>query len=294
METILGAGYSGDPGDALLVDRAILGEKAALEALIRKHQDWIFNIVLRMVGSPQDAEDVAQEILIKLMTKLSTFEKRSGFRTWLYRIVVNHVLTMRRRPWERMFSSFERHGSLIDRLPASDSGLPARNPAEEKLLEWETRAGCLSGMLLCLDRPQRMALVLSSLFGADSTLGGELLETTSENYRQILSRARKQLANFMNERCGLLNESNPCRCRRKTQAAIDAGLVDPDNLRFDMKYLHRVKDFVAEETHRVDAGMEAKLHGILRDQPLYSAPDFKRVLRILLRRGDLGRIVNFN
>ena len=291
MEHMLAPGYSGDPGDAALVDRAIAGEKAALEALVRRHQGWIFNIVLRMVGNPQDAEDVAQEILIKLMTKLSTFEKRSSFRTWLYRIAVNHVMTMRRRPWERLFSSFDRQGRLIDRLALAEP--PGWDPAEAKLLEMETRAGCLSGMLLCLDRPQRMALVLSTLFGADSTLGGELLETSAENYRQILSRARKQLANFMNERCGLLNEANPCRCRRKTLAAIESGLVDPRHLRFHMKYLSRVKDFVAEETHKADS-IETRLQGVLRDQPLYKAPDFKRVLRVILRRGDLGRIVNFN
>jgi RNA polymerase sigma factor (sigma-70 family) len=293
LENIFGADYSGDLGDSLLVDRAQQGEKAALEALIRKHQEWIYNIVLRMVGSPHDAQDVVQEILIKLITKLSTFEKRSGFRTWLYRIVVNHVFTMRRRPWERMFSSFDKQADLIDGLAPSDSAPPERNTVEEKLLVWEARSGCLSGMLLCLDRPQRMALVLSSFFGADSALGGELLETTPQNYRQILSRAKKQLTNFMNEKCGLMDEANPCRCARKTQSAIEAGLVDPDNLRFDMKYLDRIKDFVAEETHKLDAGSEMRLHGILRDQPMYKSPDFKRVLRIMLRRGDLGRIINF-
>ncbi len=293
MENIFGADYSGDIGDASLVDRAQQGEKAALEALIKKHQEWIYNIVLRMVGSPQDAQDVVQEIFIKLITKLSTFEKRSSFRTWLYRIVVNHVLTMRRRPWERMFSSFDKQADLIDSLAPSDSELPRRNPVEEQLLVWEARAGCLSGMLLCLDRPQRMALVLSTFFGADSALGGDLLETTPENYRQILSRARKQLANFMNEKCGLMNEANPCRCKKKTQSAIEAGLVNPDSLRFDMKYLSRIKDFVAEETHKVDAGLGMRLHGILRDQPMYESPDFKRVLHIMLRRGDLGRIINF-
>ncbi len=138
-----------------------------------------------------------------------------------------------------------------------------------------------------------MALVLSVLFGADSTLGGELLETTPENYRQILSRARRQLANFMDEKCGLMNEANPCRCARKTRSAMKAGFVDPDNLRFDMGYLHRVKRFVAEETHGIGEEKQARLSAILREQPLYRSPDFRRVLRIMLKRGDLGRIIDF-
>jgi RNA polymerase sigma factor (sigma-70 family) len=292
MENLFAVGYTGDIADATLVERARQGERAALEELIRRHQQWIFNIALRMVGSPHDAQDVTQEILIKLMTKLSTFKGRSSFRTWLYRLVVNHALTMRRRPWERMFSSFGTQARLIDSLAPSDAA-PGRNAAEEELLVWEARSGCLTGMLLCLDRPQRIAIVLSTLFGADSTLGGDLLETSPENYRQILSRARRQLSQFMNEKCGLMNEANPCRCARKTRAAIDRGLIDPEKLRFNMQYMSRVKDFVAAETHRPEQDLEAKLRGILSDQPLYSSPDYRRVLRIMLRRGELGRIVNF-
>jgi RNA polymerase sigma factor (sigma-70 family) len=60
--------------------------------LIARHQAWIYNIVLRMVYNPYDAEDATQEILIKLLNSLSTFEGRSQFRTWLYRIVVNRRL----------------------------------------------------------------------------------------------------------------------------------------------------------------------------------------------------------
>jgi RNA polymerase sigma factor (sigma-70 family) len=286
MENVFGAGYAGDMDDAALVDRAKQGEKAALEALVKKHQEWIYNIALRMVGNPEDAEDIAQEILIKLITKLSTFRKRSSFRTWLYRIVVNHALTMRRRPWERMFRSFDRQARLIDTLQASDS-------VEEELLVHETRTGCISGMLLCLDRSQRLALILGTFFGASSTLGGELMETTPEGFRQILSRARKQLGNFMNDTCGLMNENNPCRCPRKVQSAIRAGFVDPANLRFNGRYLRRIEEFVTEKADSIDAAFETKLHGILRREPLYAAPNYRRMIGVMLRRGDLGKIINF-
>ena len=57
----------------------------ALELLIGRHQRWIYNIALRMVFQPQGAEDATQEILINLVTKLSTFRGESQFRTWLYR-----------------------------------------------------------------------------------------------------------------------------------------------------------------------------------------------------------------
>jgi len=84
-----------DPEDYLLVTRARSGEREALETLVGRHQTWIYNIALRMLSHPQDAQDATQEILIKALTTLSWFEGRSSFRTWLYRIVLNHVLNIR-------------------------------------------------------------------------------------------------------------------------------------------------------------------------------------------------------
>ncbi len=294
MEDMFRAAYTGDRDDGTLVAGAQCGDKAALEALIGRHQEWIYNIALRMVGNPDDAADVTQEILVKLMTRLSSFEKRSSFRTWVYRIVVNHVLTMRRRVWERLFYSFERHGALIESLQDAGAGYAPPDPAEEKLLRDETRTGCLTAMLLCLDRSERIALILGTLFGVSSTLGGDLMEITPENYRQIVSRARKRLANFMNEKCGLMNEANTCRCAKTIPAAAKAGLVNPKRLRFDLPWLHRVQDLVAEKAPLVDAALEMRLQNLLREQPLYTAPDFKRLIGVILRRRDVEEIINFN
>ncbi len=85
-----------DQEDGDLAARARSGNRAALEALVQRHQRWIYNIALRMFHHPQDAEDATQEILLKAFTHLASFEGRSSFRTWLYRIVVNHVLNMKR------------------------------------------------------------------------------------------------------------------------------------------------------------------------------------------------------
>ena len=85
------ADNSPDHEDQNLVLRARSGDRQALEDLVQRHQAWIYNIAVRMMHHPQDAEDVTQEILIKVLTRLSSFDGRSSFRTWLYRIVVNHV-----------------------------------------------------------------------------------------------------------------------------------------------------------------------------------------------------------
>lgn len=69
--------------DTDLIEQARHGSREALEKLVLRHQAWIYNITVRMVFLPQDAEEVTQEVLIKAITRLSTFQGDSQFRTWL-------------------------------------------------------------------------------------------------------------------------------------------------------------------------------------------------------------------
>jgi len=102
----------GDATDTDLVEQAKSGDRAALEELILRHQAWIYNIAVRMVFQPEDAEEVTQEVLVKVMTQLSTFQGKSKFRTWLYRIVANHVLNMKRSRAERQTTNFADYMAL--------------------------------------------------------------------------------------------------------------------------------------------------------------------------------------
>ncbi len=75
---------STDPEDHALVMRVRSGNRERLKKLVERHQPWIYNMAVRMLYQPQDAQDATQEILIKVLTRLSSFEGRSSFRTWLY------------------------------------------------------------------------------------------------------------------------------------------------------------------------------------------------------------------
>src|SRR5689334_5280057 len=206
-----------DADDLVLLSRIREGDRGALEAVVERHQAWIYNIVLRMVYLPEDAEDATQEVLIKLVTKLSTFEGRSRFRTWLYRIVVNHVLNMKRARAEEPQWTFEKYGRGLDGAADAELPDPRTVPVDLQLLVDESRITCSSGMLLCLSRDQRLAYVLGDIFGVPDAIGAELLETTRDNFRQKLARARRDLHSFMHDKCGLVNKANPCRCAKKTQ-----------------------------------------------------------------------------
>jgi len=204
-----------DPEDHALVIRARSGDRRALEELIQRHQGWIYNIAVRMLYHPQDAEDATQEILLKALTRLSSFEGRSSFRTWLYRIVVNHVLNMKRGRAEQAVISFSAYGQAIEDTPDLDLSDPKYPSADANLLVTEAMIACTTGMLLCLDRAQRLAYILGEIFGVTDAVAAEVLEVTCENFRQRLARARRDLRNFMNDKCGLVNRANPCRCAKK-------------------------------------------------------------------------------
>jgi RNA polymerase sigma factor (sigma-70 family) len=82
--------------DSGLVKLAIGGDKKALQNLILRHQLFIYNLALKMTKSVEDAEDLTQEVFIKAITALTKFEGKSKFRTWLYRITVNHFLNTKK------------------------------------------------------------------------------------------------------------------------------------------------------------------------------------------------------
>src|SRR5215831_19384762 len=131
-----------DVTDEDLVLQAKDGDWNALEQLIGRHQAWIFNIAVRMVHKREEAEDITQEVLLKMLTNLSTFQGKSSFRTWLYRIVVNHVLNLKQRPKAVTFSEL---GQFIEQLP--DHALPDHTEGSLPLsvLVEEAKVGCTTG-----------------------------------------------------------------------------------------------------------------------------------------------------
>lgn len=239
-----------DKSDDELIDSAVNGSVAALEALIYRHQHFIYNIALKMIGNIQDAQDITQEVLIKIITKLSQFKKESNFRTWLYRITFNHFLQMKKSMSELATESFEVVEKQLDSIPSQALSLLEESEMRDEIEE--TKLACMNGMLLCLERDQRLVFILGELFNVNHDLGANLLNISKDNFRQKLSRARKDLYNFMNNKCGLIRKENPCRCAGKTKGFIKAGKVNPDNLQFNKDYLKTIQEVIGQKKDEYD------------------------------------------
>ena len=255
-----------DYKDIKLVRLGTKGDKKALQNLIVRHQLFVYNLALKMTNNTEDAEDLTQEAFIKAITSLSKFEGKSNFRTWLYRITVNHFLNSKKRKSEYSVVNFESYFNTIDRMPSAD--LNKQEESELKETIEELRINCTTGMLMCLSKEQRMVYILGELFDIGHNLGGEILEISAGNFRIKLMRARKDLYQWMNKKCGLVNKDNPCRCSKKTKGYIKAGKVDADNLQFNTRYRSKIKKFSQEKAVDITNTVDELNRKVFKEHPM--------------------------
>jgi RNA polymerase sigma factor (sigma-70 family) len=245
---------------AAAVERAKAGHAEAVEHVVAALQHDIFRLALRMTADHADAEDVTQEVLIKVITRLDSFRGESSIRTWAYRIAVRHILDRKRSRVEALSLTFDRFGAdLLDGLGA--------DPDPDPMMVEEVKRGCTLAMLTCLDREHRLAFILADVFDLPAGEAASLCEVSAPTFRQRLSRARRMLEAFTRSYCGLVNDAAACRCDRRVARAEALGRI------------HRASPMLAKwPAERVDAVVHdmQQLHdtaAVLRSHPPYLAPD---------------------
>ena len=272
-----------DKNEFALIDRAVEGDRAALECLLTGVQDLVYSLSLRMLGSPQDAEDALQEIMIKIMTQLAGFRKESAFSTWVYRIATNYLINCKKSMFAQRPLSFEFYGEDINAgfIPNTDDLLQG---VESGILAQELKASCTNVMLQCLDPESRCIYVLGLMFQADSRICGEIFGISPQAYRQRLSRIRKKVAAFLGEYCGL-SQTGKCCCEKRVGYAIATHRLDPQNLVYS-----QLEPIPPTLTQGFTEAMEEmdQLSGIFAQLPQYRSPlPAKVFLEKLLASGSM-------
>lgn len=168
-----------------LVQAALAGDKDAFGRLVEQYQDRIFNTLLRVLGSRDDARDVVQDAFVQAFVKLESFRGDAKFYTWLYRIAMNLALSHRRR--RRPTDSLEAVKENVGQEPVAQQPTAAQD-----LIERE-RAQQLQCALLKLSDEHRQVLVLREMEGCDYETIGEILDMPIGTVRSRLFRARLQL-----------------------------------------------------------------------------------------------------
>ena len=154
-------GSEGQADDRALVERAARGDRESFDALVRRHQDRIFNVAYQIVRNRDDALDVAQEAFAKAFISLSGFKGEASFTTWMHRIVVNLGIDCLRR---------RRRGEPItydDRLavPEETESGPAAPDNPEAALETRQVQSLLARGIQALPPAHRAVLVLREIEG---------------------------------------------------------------------------------------------------------------------------------
>jgi RNA polymerase sigma factor (sigma-70 family) len=261
-----------------LVEQAKMGDRQVLEEIVRRIQDKIYGLAIRMLYAPADAQDATQEILVKIITHLATFKGESRFETWVYSVAANHLLSMRKCRAERWEVTFNRCAHMIEEgnLDAPDESSPT---GEQRLIVEETKRACVHFLLLCLNREMRLTVILGEIFGISSAEGARILGLTQAAYRQRLSRGKRRLLHFLSNYCGLVDGGNPCHCSTMASLHVRKRHIDPQNLLYA---LHPRQESPGQDLlHELDRMTRAAM--LLRNHPDYQSPgvfleNIKRVI----------------
>lgn len=235
-----------------LVEKATAGDSKSLETIIVSVQDLVFNLSLRMLGTFADAEDAAQDILLKIITHLSSFKGESSFSTWVFSIAVNHLKNYKKHMFAHYPLSFEYYGEDIKNGKILDAPDLTQN-VEESILTEELKMSCTNVLLQCLDMESRCIFVLGTMFKVDSRIAGDILGIQPEAYRQRLSRIRKKVAGFLSEYCGEYG-CGTCKCKNRINYAIQNHRINPTKLDYTAAALipHQTMLDVKEAMEEID------------------------------------------
>ena len=170
------------------------GDANAFETLVTAYEKTVYNLALRMVGNPQDAEDMTQEAFLKAYNSLDSFRGDSKFSVWLYRIVSNVCLDHLRKKNRRNTVSLsveDDEGEEIQ-LDIPDTALSPEAMLEQKLTREAVRRGLQS-----LDEDARQILLLREIQGMSYEEIAQALSLESGTVKSRIFRARKKLCAFL-------------------------------------------------------------------------------------------------
>lgn len=180
-----------DP-DLELVERALSGDYAAFESLLRKYERRVYRLAMRIVRQTQDAEEVVQQTFLSVLEHLDGFRQESGFATWLMRIATNHALALLRRRVAHPTVSLTESSRDEDGLPRPEFVAEWRQTAEQIVSDRELRQ-LLTKILDDLDVKYSLVFVLRDLEGFSTQETAEILHLSENNVKVRLSRARLML-----------------------------------------------------------------------------------------------------
>ena len=178
--------------EAELIERITLQDEAAFKELVNTHKDRVYNTCLGFLRSPQDAEDVAQEVFIQVFDSINTFRGESSLSTWIYRIAVTKSLELIRYKKREKRSGFFKAISSVFSEPDEQEDVSAyMHPGIQ--LENKQRAEGLFAEIEKLTEKQRVAFTLQKVEGLSYQEVADVMELKLPAVESLIYRAKENL-----------------------------------------------------------------------------------------------------
>lgn len=258
-------------------------------SFIQKYQPYLYNLALRLVYYPNDAKDLTQDVWVKIINSIDTFEQNSDFKTWAYRILINEFLNQQR---QKRFTILEFDEFATTMTNMKDEHLNSDYDEQQKeLLLNEAKVGCMLGMLLCLKDEERAIFVLGEIFEIKSEIGALIFDISNESFRKKLSRAREKIYDFMDKNCSLINKVNICKCKNKVNAMLELKYIDEANILFNSSKIS-LKKALQLKSDKLDEEMENLYKELYQEHPFCEFNEIEFAKNIL-KNSNINKIFNF-
>jgi len=186
--------------DDVLVEQCRKGDSRAMETLIIKYQDRIYNVILKICGNTDDAAELTQDTFVKVLQNIDKFQSRSSFYTWAFRIAVNLTINYCKRKVKLGLKSIdtqidgnsEQTKKTLKALLKDDKSADPAAVAENKEL-----ADLILTAVMQLDDVHRTVVVLRDIEGMNYAQIADILDVNLGTVKSRLSRARSQLREIM-------------------------------------------------------------------------------------------------
>ena len=186
--------------DSALVIRSQQGDSSAMESLILRYQDRIYNVILKMCSNSHDALELTQETFVKVIENIDRFEQRSSFYTWVFRIAVNLTLNYCKKRVKLGFRSLDSQADAVgghEDLILKDALFNKKAVDPEVMAQCHELQSLILGAIMKLDEDHRAVIVLRDIEGMDYGSIATVLEIELGTVKSRISRARANLRDIL-------------------------------------------------------------------------------------------------
>jgi RNA polymerase sigma-70 factor (ECF subfamily) len=182
-------------------------EEISIQLLVNDYGPMVSSICRRMLQDPDTVQDASQQVWIEVIKGLPGFRGKAKISTWIYSIARRVILAVAAD--ERQYSTRFLRGYFN----SGDMELPSGEDLDKDIWVREMCDKCLTGMLHCLDNEARLVYIFRDVAGLSYGDIAQIYRVDEQTVRQIVSRTRKKLRNFLKDECALFNPKGTCRCR---------------------------------------------------------------------------------